>query len=75
MATNFKEITNQRLHKLLEETQQTLTELKTEMERREQVQQHHEIDEIDQHMEVAENSLTSIKEFFRYLLETGSERK
>jgi len=65
----------QRLHKLLEETQQTLTELKTEMDRREQIQQHHEIDGIDQHMESAENSLTSIKEFFRYLLETGSERK
>jgi len=73
--TNFKVMTTERLRALLEDTQVTLNELRTELDRREQLEQHKEIEIIDQHIESAENSLVSIKEFFRYLLDNNSSSK
>ena len=73
--TNFKIMTTERLRGLLNDTQVTLNELRTELDRREQLEQHQEIEIIDQHIESAENSLVSIKEFFRYLLDNNSSSK
>ena len=73
--TNFKVMTTERLRALLDDTQVTLNELRTELDRREQLEQHQEIEIIDQHIESAENSLVSIKEFFRYLLDNNSSSK
>ena len=73
--TNFKIMTTERLRGLLDDTQVTLNELRTELDRREQLEQHQEIEIIDQHIESAENSLVSIKEFFRYLLDNNSSSK
>ena len=73
--TNFKVMTTERLRALLDDTQVTLNELRTELDRREQLEQHQEIEIIDQHIESAETSLVSIKEFFRYLLDNNSSSK
>lgn len=66
--TNIKVMTNERLNKLIAETQETLTELKEEVERREVAQQNREIDNLDAHLETAELSLEKIKSFIALLL-------
>jgi len=70
--TNIKVMTNERLNKLIADTQETLTELKEEVERREAAQQNREIDNLDKHLETAELSLQKIKSFIAMLL---AERK
>ena len=67
-------MTNERLNKLIEETQETLNELKEEVSRRQQVEQEHEIMSLENHMKSAELSLTSIRNFISYLVE-GSKQK
>ena len=70
----IKVLTNARLNKLIEETQETLNELKDEVGRREQVQQEHEIMHLDNHMKSAELSLTTIRNFINYLLEDSKKK-
>ena len=70
-----KVLTNDRLNKLIEETQETLNELKEEVGRRERVQQEHEIKDLDNHMKSAELSLTTIRNFMNYLLEGSRQKK
>ena len=66
---NLNVLTNERLSKLINETQETLDELKKEVERRYQVQQEHEILDLENHMKSAELSLTSIRNFIKYLMD------
>jgi len=69
---NIKVMTSERLNKLVADTQETLIELKNEVERREEAQQGREIDGLDAHMDSAELSLAKIKDFVAMLL---NERK
>lgn len=76
--TNIKVMTNERLHKLIADTQETLTKLKEEVERREEAQQNREIDNLDVHLETAELSLEKIKSFIAMLLrerKKGTDRE
>jgi len=65
--SNFQILTNERLNNLIDETQETLRELKDEVLRREKVQQEYEVMDLDTHMKSAELSLTSIRNFISYL--------
>ena len=67
--SNLQVLTNERLNRLIEETQETLNQLKQEVDRREQVQQEHEILDLDNHMKSAELSLATIRNFINYLRE------
>ena len=65
--SNLQVLTNERLNKLINETQETLYELKGEVERRENVEQEHEIMDLDNHFKSAELSLATIRNFLNYL--------
>ncbi|MCV2402743.1 hypothetical protein OFY17_07585 [Marinomonas sp. C2222] len=72
---NLQVITTERLNKLINETQQTLEELKEEVTRREHLKQEHAIIDLDRHMTSAEFNLTSIKNFIAYLVEESKKNK
>jgi len=65
--SNLQVLTNERLSKLVSETQETLEQLKSEVERREQVFQEHEVMDLDGHFKKAELSLAIIRNFIDYL--------
>lgn len=65
---NLQALTNERLHKLINETQETLNELKDEVERRIEDDQHDDISNLEEHMEHAELSLKTIRAFLSVLL-------
>ncbi|MEL6998377.1 MAG: hypothetical protein AAFP68_08945 [Pseudomonadota bacterium] len=65
---DLKDVRTENLRKLVDETEATLAELHTELDRREEAEQHREIDRLDQHMKSAELSLTSIRDFFDEIL-------
>ena len=69
MSEELKVITTGNLRALIEDTEDTLGELKAELERREENDQHGEIDDLDNHFKNAELSLKTIKDFFAYLME------
>lgn len=71
--SNLQVLTNERLNKLIDETQLTLNELKNEVKRREQEQKEHEIMDLDNHMKSAELSLTTIRNFIKYLLDESKK--
>ncbi|KZM43740.1 hypothetical protein OA92_08685 [Marinomonas sp. SBI22] len=73
--SNLQVLTTERLNKLIDETQQTLSELKEEVARRELLQQEHEIMDLDQHMKSAEFNLVGIKNFIAYLLDEAKKKK
>lgn len=74
--TNLKVITTENLRELIAETQQTLDELTAELERREDVAQHHEIANLENHMKSAQLSLKTIRDFLAYLVDDmRSQRK
>ncbi|MEO0819425.1 MAG: hypothetical protein AAF074_03270 [Pseudomonadota bacterium] len=62
-------IKTQNLRALVEETEERLEELRGELERREEAQQHSEIDRLDEHMKNAELSIASIRDFISKMLE------
>ncbi|WP_298943177.1 hypothetical protein [uncultured Psychromonas sp.] len=72
--SNLQVLTTERLNKLIDETQQTLIELKDEVVRREHLKQEHEISDLDHHMMSAELNLTSIKNFIAYLREQSKKK-
>jgi hypothetical protein len=72
---NLQILTTQRLTKLIDETQQTLEELKQEVTRREQLHQEREVMHLDHHMKSAELNLTHIKSFLAYLIDDYQEKK
>jgi len=73
--SNLQVLTNERLNHLIEETHETLNQLKQEVNRREQVQQEHEIFDLDNHMKSAELSLATIRNFINYLRDKESLSK
>lgn len=66
---NLNILTTDRLRKLIRETEETLIELKTELERREQLNQDQEIEHLERHMKNAELSLTTIRNFLNFLMD------
>ena len=66
--SDIQVLTNERLSKLINETQETLDQLKEEVTRREHVQQEHEVMHLDNHIKSAELSLTTIRNFINYLM-------
>jgi len=58
-----------KLRELIKETELTLYALRSELEKRDDVEQYREIGRLEEHMKSAELSLTTIKDFFHYLLE------
>ena len=66
---NFNILTTDRLRKLIRETEETLVELKTELERREELNQNQEIEHLERHMKSAELSLTTIRNFLNFLID------
>ena len=66
---NLNILTTDRLRKLIRETEETLIELKTELERREQLNQDQEIENLERHMKSAELSLTTIRNFLKFLMD------
>lgn len=66
--SNLNVLTNERLNKLIDDTQATLDELRLEMARRESVEQEREIEDLDQHIESTELSLATIRNFINFLL-------
>nr|WP_325252846.1 hypothetical protein [Amylibacter sp.] len=66
---NIKLISTENLSKLVAETEATLEELKDEVERRVESQQHDDVSHLEHHFKSAELSLQSIKDFMTYLLE------
>lgn len=63
----LKTLTRENLDKLVQETELTLGELKSELERRDQTSQEREVANLDQHMKSAEISLKTIRDFLAYL--------
>jgi hypothetical protein len=66
---NLNILTTDRLRKLIRETEETLVELKTELERREELNQNQEIEHLERHMKSAELSLTTIRNFLNFLMD------
>lgn len=67
-------LTNDRLQKLIDETQNTLNELKQEVTRRKALEQEHQIMDLENHMKSAELSLTTIKNFIDFLVKDGKSK-
>lgn len=64
---HLKTLPVEALRVLVSETEETLAEIKEEIERRENQAQSREIEHLDVHMKNAELSLATIRNFFRYL--------
>ena len=75
MNNNFQTLTNERLQKLIVESEQTLQDLKQELEKREQVSQSREVANIEHHMQSAELSLKTIRDFLAFLSQDLRDRK
>jgi hypothetical protein len=67
-------LTNDRLQKLIDETQNTLNELKQEVTRRNALEQEHQIMDLENHMKSAELSLTTIKNFIDFLVKDSKSK-
>ncbi len=67
-------LTNDRLQKLIDETQHTLNELKQEVTRRKALEQEHQIMDLENHMKSAELSLTIIKNFIDFLVKDSKSK-
>jgi len=65
--SSLQVLTNERLNKLINETQETLEQLKSEFERRQNLEQEQEIMGLDNHFKSAELSLATIRSFIDYL--------
>lgn len=66
---DFHVLTTDRLQKLVLDTEETLAELKLEIERRETLSQNQEIAHLENHMKSAELSLTTIRGFIAFLVD------
>lgn len=62
-------VPHDKLKRLVAETEETLTDLKRELDRRDEAAQAREIEHLDEHLKDAELSLQTIRDFFRYLVE------
>ncbi|QDV62341.1 hypothetical protein [Crateriforma conspicua] len=66
--TDIKKISTHSIRRLIADTEKTLGELESELERRESQAQQIQIDHLEEHMRGAELSLNTIKEFLAVLL-------
>lgn len=69
MEETLKHMSMDGLKKLVQDTEETLVDIKEEIARRESASQEREIENLDVHMKNAELSLETIRNFFRYLRE------
>ncbi|MGF1474769.1 MAG: hypothetical protein ACFB6S_04310 [Geminicoccaceae bacterium] len=69
MPETVKSLSTDHLRSLIDQTEGTLSELKGELDRRDELAQHQEIDKLETHMKNAELSLQTIRDFLAYLLE------
>ena len=74
-STDLRVLTTDNLRELVAQTRTTLSELEEELERRDELRQHHEIANLDTHMRSAELSLTTIRNFIAYLAEDLKSRR
>ena len=65
--TELSTLTSAKLHELVDDTEATLKELRTELKRRDEAAQERELEHLDKHMRSAELSLESIKAFMKHL--------
>ena len=75
MINNVQTLTTDRLRKLISESEKTLTELKAELEVREQLSQSQEVANLEHHMQSAELSLKTIRDFLSFLSQDLRSRK
>ncbi len=71
----LKTLTNESLRSLISQTEDTLVELRAELEQRDIRAQERELDNLDQHMESAALSLKSIQDFLRYLIDEARSNR
>lgn len=71
----LKSISRESLDKLVDQTEITLSELKSELARRDEAAQEREVANLDEHMKNAELSLKTIRDFLSYLKEEFSRSK
>ena len=74
-STDFRVLTTDKLREIVAQTRTTLSELEAELERRDELRQHHEIANLDTHMRSAELSLTTLRNFIAYLAEDLKSRR
>lgn len=72
--TMLKTMSMEGLKKLVQDTEETLADIKEEIERRENAAQESELAHLDVHMKNAELSLQTIRNFFSYLKEEMRKR-
>ena len=75
MINNVQTLTTDRLQKLISESEQTLADLKAELEKREQLKQSQEVANLEHHMQSAELSLKTIRDFLTFLSQDLRDRK
>lgn len=66
---NLTHVPSEKLRNLIAETESTLTELKAEMDRRDEAAQFREVDRLSEHMEAAVVSLQTVRDFYRKVIE------
>ena len=69
LTTNVKTMNATRLRELIDETEETLKALQTELDKREQAEQNREIERLDVHFKNAEFSLQTIKDYVALVIE------
>jgi hypothetical protein len=68
-VTEFQHHSTHTIRNLIEDTETTLSQLKAELQRREEAEQELEIKNLETHLKSAEFSLRSIREFLALLVE------
>lgn len=65
---NLTKFSTAELRRLIDETEQSLQELREELQLRQEDKQHQEVERLDEYMKHAELSLTSIRDFVTNLV-------
>ncbi len=69
MTTEVRSMSTEDLVQMIDETEHSLLELKMELRRRRQAQQHAEIERLDEHLANAKITLGGLKLFFQTVLD------
>jgi hypothetical protein len=67
--STFSAMTSEKLHQLVDDTEATLKELRSELIKRDHEAQSRELEHLDKHMRSAELSLQTIKDFMKHVSE------
>lgn len=65
---DFSLVSTAQLRRLIDETEQSLQDLREELESRQQSAQHQQVEQLDVHLKHAELSLASIRDFILQVL-------